>query len=125
MKTLFTKLGGKDAVNLVVDRFYDRVIKDDRVKHFFVNIEMKKQKAHQTAFLTYVFGGSEKYDGRTMRESHKRLVEEMGLNDEHFDAIAEDLVITLQELGIAQELIDEVASVAASQSHRNDVLNRS
>jgi hemoglobin len=48
----------------------------------------------------------------------------MGLTDIHFDAIAENLIETLKELGIAQNLIDEVASIVGSVAHRNDVLNR-
>ncbi|EDZ95559.1 group 1 truncated hemoglobin [Limnospira fusiformis KN01] len=96
MATLFEKLGGKDAVDLAVDKFYERVLNDDRIKHFFVNTDMKKQRSHQKAFLTYAFGGSDKYDGRYMREAHKALVEEQGLSSEHFDAVAEDLMETLK-----------------------------
>ena len=124
MATLFEKLGGKEAVNLTVDKFYERVLNDDRVKHFFEGIDMKKQRNHQKNFMTYAFGGASHFDGRSMRDAHKRLVEDMGLSDEHFDAIAENLVTTLKELGISQDLIDEVATVVGSVQHRNDVLNR-
>jgi len=124
MTTLYEKLGGKDAVNIAVDNFYGHVLKDERIKHFFDNIDMKKQRGHQKAFLTYVFGGSSQYDGKIMRESHKHLVEKMGLNSEHFDAIIENFVITLKELGISDELIQEVGAVAAAPEHKMDVLNR-
>ncbi len=124
MSTLFEKLGGSNAVTLAVDKFYERVLNDERVKHFFVGVDMAKQKAHQRAFLTYAFGGAGKYDGNTMRKAHQKLVEEQGLSGEHFDAIAEDLIATLQELGIPQNLIDEVAAIAGSPSHRRDVLNQ-
>lgn len=124
MSTLFEKLGGAAAVNLAVDKFYDRVLRDDRVKHFFEGVDMVKQKGHQRAFLTYAFGGAPGYDGRTMREAHRKLVEEQGLKGEHFDAIAEDLVLTLQELEIGQDLIDEVVAIAGSPQHKSDVLNQ-
>ncbi|WP_072621378.1 group I truncated hemoglobin [Spirulina major] len=123
MATLFEKLGGADAVNAAVDKFYERVLNDDRVKHFFADVDMKKQKGHQAAFLTYAFGGAPQYDGRTMRAAHKKLVEEQGLKGEHFDAIAEDLVLTLQEMGVGQDLIDQVVAVAGAPQHRSDVLN--
>lgn len=124
MSTLYEKLGGSEAVKLAVDNFYDRVLKDDRVKHFFDGMDMVKQKAHQRAFLTYAFGGAPQYDGRAMREAHKHLVEEQGLRGEHFDAIAENLELTLQDLGIAEELIAQVMAVAGAPSHRRDVLNQ-
>ncbi|MCT7952871.1 group 1 truncated hemoglobin [Ancylothrix sp. C2] len=124
MSTLYEKLGGAQAVKLAVDNFYDRVLQDDRVKHFFDGMDMVKQKGHQRAFLTYAFGGAPQYDGRAMREAHKQLVEEQGLKGEHFDAIAENLQLTLQDLGIAEELISEVMAVAGAPSHRRDVLNQ-
>uniref|UniRef100_B8HSM2 Group 1 truncated hemoglobin n=1 Tax=Cyanothece sp. (strain PCC 7425 / ATCC 29141) TaxID=395961 RepID=B8HSM2_CYAP4 len=124
MSTLFEKLGGSAAIQLAVDKFYERVLQDDRVKHFFADVDMDKQKDHQRAFLTYAFGGAPQYDGRTMRKAHQKLVAEQGLNGNHFDAIAEDLVLTLQELGISQDLIDQVVAIAGAPEHRSDVLNQ-
>jgi hemoglobin len=78
METLFEKLGGGEALSLAVDKFYQRVLNDERIKHFFDGVDLVKQKAHQSAFLSYAFEGSEGYEGVAMREAHKRLVEEMG-----------------------------------------------
>lgn len=125
MTSLYEKLGGKGAVEIAVDKFYERVLNDERIKHFFENVDMNKQRAHQKAFLTYAFGGAPHYEGNTMREAHKHLVEGMGLNGEHFDAVVENLVETLKELGISDELIGEVAAVAAAPEHKRDVLNHS
>lgn len=124
MATLFEKLGGAPAVDLAVDKFYQRVLQDERINHFFAEVDMVKQRAHQKAFLTYAFGGTDKYDGRYMREAHKELVEKQGLKAEHFDAVAEDLLETLKEMGVSEELRAEVAAVAAAPQHRQDVLNQ-
>ncbi|MEP0874158.1 group 1 truncated hemoglobin [Trichocoleus desertorum AS-A10] len=124
MATLFEKLGGAAAVDLAVDKFYARVLQDERIKHFFANVDMMKQRAHQKAFLTYAFGGTDRYDGRYMRQAHKELVEKQGLNSEHFDAVAENLMTTLKEMGVSQDLIAEVAAIAAAPQHRKDVLNQ-
>jgi hemoglobin len=71
MKTLFEKLGGEAAaVDATVDKFYGKVLADDRVKDFFKNTDMKKQTKHQKRFLTYAFGGSDTYSGKGMRHSH-------------------------------------------------------
>ncbi|OKH20198.1 hypothetical protein NIES593_19550 [Hydrococcus rivularis NIES-593] len=98
MATLFEQLGGAEAIDLAVDKFYERVLADERIKHFFANTDMAKQRAHQKAFLTYAFGGTDKYSGSDMREAHKALVVEQGLNHEHFDAVAEDLMLTVARL---------------------------
>jgi len=124
MKTLFEKLGGADAIDLAVDKFYERVLQDDRIKHYFADVDMVKQREHQKAFLTYAFGGTDKYDTRYMRQAHKDLVEKQGLNSEHFDAVAEDLMETLKEMGVSQQLLAEVAAVAAAPQHKKDVLNQ-
>ncbi len=122
MPSLFEKLGGKEAVEAAVDQFYDKVLADDRIKHFFTNTDMKKQRGHQKAFLTYAFGGMKSYNGRNMRKAHEHLVKDMGLDDSHFDAVVENLATTLKELGVTDDLIQEVAAVA--ESIRDDVLNR-
>jgi len=124
MATLFDQLGGAPAVDLAVDKFYERVLQDDRIKHFFANVDMAKQRAHQKAFLTYAFGGTDKYDGRYMREAHRELVQQHGLSSEHFDAVAEDLMTTLAEMGVSEELRAQVAAIAAAPQHKQDVLNQ-
>jgi hemoglobin len=75
----------------------------------------------QKAFLTFAFGGPQKYTGRTLRKSHAKLVEK-GLNDSHFDAVIEHLGATLKELNVPDLLISEAAAIA--ESVRNDVLCR-
>lgn len=122
MSSLYERLGGAAAVDAAVDLFYTKVLADDRIKHFFEGVDMKRQAGHQKAFLTYAFGGSPNYSGKNMREGHKHLVEKMGLNDSHFDAVMENLGATLTELGVAPELIQEAAAIA--ESTRDDVLNR-
>ncbi len=124
MTTLFDKLGGVDVIDVVVDQFYNRVLQDDRIKHFFTDVDMVKQREHQKAFLTYALGGTDKYDGRYMRQAHKELVEKHGLNSEHFEAVAEDLMETLKEMGVSQDLLAEVAAIAAAPQHKRDVLNQ-
>ena len=120
MTTLFEKLGGKDAVDVAVDKFYGKVLADDRVKDFFKNTDMKKQASHQKRFLTYAFGGSESYSDKCMRHAHQKLVDDKGLNDTNFDVIVELLAKALSEMGVSDELIGGVAKTA--ETTRHDVL---
>jgi len=122
MSTLFEEIGGKAAVDAAVDRFYEHVLADERIRHFFRDTDMDRQRQHQKLFLTYAFGGMPNYPGKSMREAHRHLVENAGLNDSHFDAVVELLALTLRELGVGEELIGRVAAVA--ESVRDEVLNR-
>ncbi len=104
-----------------VDSFYRKVLTDDRVSHFFDGVDMDVQRGKQKAFLTMAFGGPHSYTGKDMRAGHAHLVQK-GLNDSHVDAIIELLGATLRELGVADNLIQQVAAIA--ESTRNDVLSR-
>lgn len=122
MTTLYERIGGEAAIDAAVDLFYARVLADERIKHFFNDVDMEKQIGHQKRFLTYAFGGGSRYEGRPMQAAHRRLVEEKGLNDTHFDAVMDNLGGTLKELGVPDDLISEAAAIA--ESVRDDVLNR-
>lgn len=122
MSTLYEKLGGEPAVDAAVDLFYKKVLADDRIKHFFEGVDMARQAQHQKMFLTYAFGGAPDYPGKAMRAAHQRLVDEMGLDDSHFDAVMENLGGTLVELGVPEDLIGEAAGIA--ESVRDEVLCR-
>ena len=86
------------------------MIADDRVNYFFKNTEMKAQRAKQAKFLAFVMGGPEKWKGRSMFDAHKGL----NITEEHFGAIAQHLLSTLQELNVPKSIIDEIMAVVAS-----------
>ena len=114
--SLYQKLGGKAAIDAVVDAFYVKVLADKRVKDFFADVSMDKQRRKQKEFLSFAFGGPLPWTGKDMRKAH----EGMGLTEEHFNAIAENLVGTLKDFKVKQELIDQVVAIAVST--KDDVL---
>lgn len=116
--SLYHKLGGKAAINAAVDGFYVKVLADNRIKQFFADVDMKRQIRRQKEFLSAAFGGPNPWKGKDLRTAHEGL----GLKDEHFNAVAENLQKTLEELKVPKELIDQVMAIAAST--RDDVLNR-
>lgn len=115
--SLYDELGGAAAIDAAVDIFYRKVLADDRVSEFFDTVDMEGQHAKQKAFLTVALGGPNNYTGKDMREAHKH----MNLSEGHFNAVAEDLIATLEELDVPQARIDEVIAVVATT--KNDVLN--
>jgi len=117
-KTIFEQLGGAPPIDIAVDKFYDRVLADPVVNHFFKNTNMSFQRKHQKNFITYATGGSNVYAGKNMREAHK----DMGLEDIHFDHIKMHLGDTLTDLGVQSDLVDNVLNLV--ETLRNDVLGR-
>ncbi len=121
MSTIYEQLGGAASIDVAVEKFYRRVLADDRICEFFEGVDMEKQAAKQKAFITMVLGGPANYTGLDMRTAHAHLVER-GLNDSHFDAVVENLGAVLKELGVSDEMIGEVAGIA--ETTRDDVLSR-
>ncbi|MGD8863514.1 MAG: group 1 truncated hemoglobin [Myxococcales bacterium] len=117
-ESLFERIGGQGAVDAAVDRFYRKVLMDERISHFFDSVDMDAQRAKQKAFLTYAFGGPTHYSGKDMRHAHANL----DLNEEHFNAVMEALAATLHELEVPEELVAEAAGIALSV--KDDVLGR-
>lgn len=116
-QSLYERIGGKPALEAAVDRFYERVLADDRISGFFTTVDMDGQRKKQKRFLAVAFGANERWDGKDMRAAHAHLT----LTEEHFTAVAEALQGTLQDLGVPETLIGEVMAIAAST--HDDVLN--
>ncbi|GMW00364.1 MAG: hypothetical protein AMXMBFR84_15010 [Candidatus Hydrogenedentota bacterium] len=121
MSTLYERLGGEAAVDAAVDVFYRHVLSDDRINFWFDGIDMERQAAKQKAFMTLAFGGPHAYSGKDMRGAHAALVAK-GLNDTHFNAVAENLSKALTELNVPRKDIDEVLAIV--ETTRADVLGR-
>jgi hemoglobin len=117
-KSLYHRLGGKAAVEAAVDKFYVKVLADKRINHFFEDINMTTQHRKQKAFLSAAFGSPVVWKGKDMRRAH----EDMTLTEVHFNAVAENLQKTLEEMKVPQPLISEVMTIAAST--KDAVLNR-
>lgn len=116
--SIYEKIGGTAAVDAAVDIFYRKVLIDDRISHFFDSVDMDTQIAKQKAFLTMAFGGPNGYTGKDIRTAHKH----MNLTEEHFTAVAENLIAALNELSVPEEYINQIVAIAISV--KDDVLNR-
>lgn len=120
--SLYERLGGEAAITAAVDLFYERVMADERTRPFFSGLDMNAQIRKQRAFMTWAFGGPDQYRGRDLTAAHAKLVQERGLGDSHFDAVAQHLNGVLVDLGIPKPLINEVMAIVGST--RAQVLGR-
>ncbi len=107
--TLLQELGGRDAVEAVVARFYEKVLADARLAPFFRGVSMSRLHQHNVDFFTAVLGGADIYRGRNMTAAHAGL----DITDAHFDAVAGHLVDTLTELGVPADKRAQVIGLVA------------
>lgn len=120
-QTLYQELGGEKTVQKATFLLYANILRDKRIKNFFENVDLDKQRRKMDAFLTYIFGGPSLYLGKDMRKAHKNIVKN-GLNDVHVDAMMDCVRETLHDLEIDEDKINRVTMVI--EDHRKDVLNR-
>jgi len=115
-KSLFARLGGESAISAVVDEFSSVLQQDERVNRFFSNTDMNALAHHQKQFITYAFGGAAEYAGKPLREGHAGL----GITEDDFRAVVDDLSKVLQSMGVPSDLIEEVQEVV--ETVKPDVL---
>jgi hemoglobin len=101
--TLYQRLGGKKALNAVVDEFVGRVGADNRINGFFAaTVADPKRlagfKAKLVDQLCEASGGPCKYKGKDMKAAHAG----MGIQDAQFGALVEDLVGALDKFKVGE-----------------------
>ena len=106
-KSLYERLGGKEAITAVVDTFVGTVGADKRINGFFASTDLTKLKMHLVNQICEASGGSCKYTGRTMKQTHAG----MGVTEAAFGALVEDLVSALDHHKVGKTEKDELLAV--------------
>ena len=119
MSTIYEELGGAPAVAKVVDVFYEQLLADPSVSHYFAGKDLARLKAHQRALVTVALGGvSETYTGRMMGPAHAHL----GITDEAFDTILGHLEAVLMAAEVKATTIGKIMAIL--EPLRPDVVSR-
>jgi hemoglobin len=113
---LYEKFGGEEVIAQIVEKFYELILSDPTVKQFFNNVDMEKQRLHQTKFISFALGGHNKYTGRTMAKAH----EGMNIQPAHFAAVAKHLQDALAYFEVNESDINDVIQLVGSL--KDDVL---
>ena len=108
-KTLYERLGGKKAITAVVDEFVKNCATDDRIKAFFKQTasdpqRLAKFKANLVDQICEAAKGPCKYKGKDMKTAHQG----MGIKDQHFNALVEDLVKALDKFKVGEKEKNEL-----------------
>src|SRR5262245_10876104 len=115
-KSLFERLGGKDAISAVVDDFAGNVLADPRINKKFAKSDPARLLANLKDFVCYATGGPCRYTGLDMKTSHKN----MGATAGEFTALVEDLVKTLNKFNVGATEQKELLTALAGL--RNDIV---
>jgi hemoglobin len=107
--TLYDRLGGKDAITAVVDDFVNTAATDDRIKEFFKNTDAKDLKAKLVDQICEASGGPCKYMGKDMKTAHTG----MKITEDHFNALVEDLVKSLDKFKVPEKEKNELLGALA------------
>lgn len=95
-KSLFERLGGKDAIKAVVDEFVSIAAADARINKKFGKTDIDRLKFELVEQVCAATGGPCKYKGLDMKEAHKK----MGVTEGEFNALVEDLVKALDKFNV-------------------------
>ena len=107
--SLYEQIGGHDALEVVVEDFYCRVLDDDHLAGFYAGSNMKCVKARQVEFLSAVLGGPGPYSGTPMRQVH----EGRGITMHHFAIVAAHLADSLCAAGLHPDTITDILQAIA------------
>ena len=106
-KSLYERLGRKEAITAVVETFVSKVGADKRINGYFASTDLTKLKMHLVNQICEASGGPCTYTGRTMKHTHAG----MGVTDAAFNALVEDLVAALDHHKVGKTEKDELLAV--------------
>lgn len=119
--TLYTRLGGYDALAAVTDDFIGRLATDKGLQKFFVGhskdslVRIRQLVVDQLCAAT---GGPCVYIGRDMKTAHQG----MGISEADWNAAAAHLVATLDKFKVPEKEKAEV--LAAISGLKNDIVEQ-
>ena len=123
--TLYHRLGGYNAIAMVVDRFSDAIIANPRLnqnpalKQWNETGSLPGLKFMRTLWVCAVAGGPFQYSGKDMHQAHAHL----NVTSEEFDEVGAEIARALDGLGVPGREKQEVLGAIASK--KAEVVNPS
>jgi hemoglobin len=124
-QSLYERIGGVNAIAMVVDRFSDQIVKNPKLN---VNPALKEWngtgqlpglKFMRTLWLRQAAGGPFKYTGKQMSEAHRDL----HITSEEFDEVGAEIASALDHFKVPEREKQEV--LAAIVARKGEVINPS
>ncbi len=92
-RSLYDRLGGKDAITVVIDDFVASVAADKGINARFAKTNIPHLKQMLVDQVCQATGGPCTYTGKSMRDAHKG----MKITEAEFNALVEDLTQSLDK----------------------------
>lgn len=114
--TIYERIGGADAIEALVDRFYARVIADEDLRPYFDYVALDKLRRMQVEFFSAALDGPVLYTGRSVIHAHQgRRITRL-----HLQAFVGHLFATLADHPLSED--DRYAIIARINTYADDVL---
>ncbi len=107
--SIYDRVGGREAIEVVVEDFYVRVLADAQLSGFFTGTNMSRLKGKQVEFFAAALGGPEPYSGAPMKQVHQGR----GITMHHFSLVAAHLADALAAAGVPSGTVTEILSAIA------------
>ncbi len=107
--TIYERIGGHEALEVVVEDFYVRVLADDHLSGFFTGTNMNRLKRKQVEFFAAALGGPEPYTGAPMKQVHQGR----GITMHHFSLVAGHLADALAAAEVPSGTVTDILSAIA------------
>jgi len=117
-KSLYDRLGGKPAIQAVVDDFVGNVAADGRINQRFAGANIPRLKTMLVDQICEATGGPCKYTGQSMKAVHAG----MKITDAEFNALVEDLVKSLDKFKVPAQEKSELLSALGGM--KGDIVNQ-
>jgi hemoglobin len=102
--SLFEKIGGAARVDVMVQAFYERVLRDPELEPFFVNADVARLTRMQQEFFSVGLDGPIEFSSRRLFATHHGR----GISRKHFTKFCDHLLATLLDHGLNPEDADQV-----------------
>jgi hemoglobin len=122
-QSLYERLGGANAIAMVVDRFSDAIIENPKLqenpalKEWNESGQLAGLKFMRTLWLCQEAGGPFQYTGQELGEAHKQL----HITSEEFDEVGAEIAHALDHFNVPEREKQEV--LAAIVARKDEVVN--
>jgi len=110
---LLELIGGRSTIEPATKIFYDKVMHDDALRHFFEGVDMAHLRSLQTMFISMLLGGRV-YTGKNIHDAHASS-RDYGLSDSHFELFLKHFRAALEEAGVKPENAEMIRKRLESQ----------
>ena len=117
-KSLYDRLGGKDAITVVIDDFVANVAADKRINARFAKTNIPHLKQMLVDQVCSATGGPCTYTGKNMKDAHKG----MKITDADFNALVEDLTQSLDKHNVGAQ--EKTELLTALGSMKGDIVGQ-